>query len=233
MNDFSKTIKITPDQVSPFQEIKPSAILKIAQDISVEHVTYLGYPRAKTNEKGIIWVVGKNHVEIFGMPKYDNSIVVSTYSHKTKFVIFPRTVEIRNEQGDLLIRVSSIWSLIDVNKRKMVNPVEYDVDIPDLSNGREFHMPFAIGIPFDLDNETTIQAQYSFCDMNGHINNTSYLDIAENIMPIDFLKNNHLKGFDIKYTHEVPLGSSLPIKYGFKDDSYYFVGDAFQLAMKY
>ncbi len=94
-------------------------------------------------------------------------------------------------------------------------------------------MPFSLAIPFDLENEQQIKAEYSFCDFNGHINNTSYLDIAENLMPIEYLKNNRLKEFEIKYMHEVPLGTSMPVKFGVRDNTYYFVNEAFQLWMKY
>ncbi len=233
MSDYSKTLKIIPEQVSPFKEIRPSAILKILQELAIEQTESFGYPKNVTDQKGVIWVVAKQHVEIMRMPTYGETITVSTYTHKTMHVLFPRTYEFKDEKGELIIKATSIWSLIDINKRKMVNPIDYDIEIPDLSNGRKFDMAFTGPIPFDLEEEKEMKAEYSFCDFNGHINNTSYLDIAENLMPIEFLKNNHLKSFDIKYIHEVPLGSSLPLKFGVRENTYYFVNEAFQLQMKY
>ncbi len=233
MSDFTKTIKIIPEQVSPFQELRSSAILRILQEMAVEHTESLGYPRSVTNEKGVIWVVAKQHVDIKRLPTYGEIITVSTYPHKPMHVLFPRTYEFRDEKGEVIITAQSIWALIDIKERKMVNPVDYDINVPDMSEGRKFNMPLSNRIPFDLEGGGEIVAQYSFCDINGHINNTCYLDIAENLMPIEFLKDHRLKGIDIKYAHEVPLGSKLPVKFGLKDNSYYFVNEAFQLELKY
>ncbi len=233
MSDFTKTIKIIPEQVSPFQELRSSAILRILQEMAAEHTELLGYPRSVTNEKGIIWVVAKQHVDIKRLPTYGEKITVSTYPHKLMHVLFPRTYEFRDESGELIISAQSIWTLIDINKRKMVNPADYDINIPDMSDGRKFNMPLSNAIPFDLNQEGEIKAEYSFCDINGHINNTCYLDIAENLMPIDFLRDHRLKEFTIKYIHEVPLGAKMPIKFDLKDNTYYFVNEAFQLELKY
>ncbi len=233
MSDYTKTFKIIPEQVSPFKELRPSSILRILQEMSIEQTESFGYPKDVTDKKGVIWVVAKQHVEIKRMPVYGETLTVSTYTHKTMHVLFPRTYEFKDEKGELIILASSIWSLIDINKRKMANPSDYGIEIPDLSNGRKFNMPFSLAIPFDLENEQQIKAEYSFCDFNGHINNTSYLDIAENLMPIEYLKNNRLKEFEIKYMHEVPLGTSMPVKFGVRDNTYYFVNEAFQLWMKY
>lgn len=233
MADFSKTLKIIADQVTPFQYLRPSSLLRIFQDISVEHTEELGMPRQYTLDKGLLWVVAKQHIEIKRMPKYDETIYVSTYPSKTMHVLFPRTCEIRDDKGDLIIKATSIWALIDIKTRKMINPNEHGIIIPDMSNGREFNIPLSNKIPFNLPNDGEIHAEYSFCDLNGHINNTSYLDIAENIIPIDFLRDRDLKMIDIKYIHEVKLGDILPIKYGLVGESYYFVNNAFQLEMKY
>lgn len=233
MSDFSKTIKIIADQVNPFQSLRTSSLLRLFQDVTVEHTELLGLPRQYTLDKGLLWVVAKQHIEISRMPRYDETICISTFPSKTMHVLFPRTCEIRNEEGELLVKGTSIWALIDIKSRKMINPNDHGISVPDMSNGREFNIPLSNRIPFDLSENGEIKAEYSFCDLNGHINNTSYLDIAENMIPVDFLRTHELTLVDIKYVHEVKLGETLPVKYGLVGDSYYFVNNAFQLELKY
>lgn len=233
MGDFSKTIKVIADQVSPFQSLRTSSLLRLFQDVTVEHTELLGLPRQYTLDKGLLWVVAKQHIEIIRMPRYDETICISTFPSKTMHVLFPRTCEIRNEEGELLVKGTSIWALIDIKSRKMINPNDHGISVPDMSNGREFNIPLSNRIPFDLSENGKIKAEYSFCDLNGHINNTSYLDITENMIPVDFLRMHELTLVDIKYVHEVKLGETLPVKYGLVGDSYYFVNNAFQLELKY
>lgn len=233
MEDYSQEVKIIADQVSPFQTLKPSALFRLFQDVAIRHVEQLGMPREYTLKKNLIWVIAKQRAEIIRMPKYNETIKVSTWPSKTMHILFPRSYEIRDENNNIIVKATSIWALIDINTRKMVNPVDYGIDVKDVSYGREFSMPFSNRIPFDLSEIGTIEAKYSLCDLNGHINNTSYLDIAENMIPISFLKEHKLKLIDIKYIHEIPLGSSLPVKYGYVNNSYYFVNEAFQLQLGY
>lgn len=233
MSDYTSEFKIIADKVNPFQTLRPSALLRFFQDVSVKHVEQLGMPREYTLVKGLIWVIAKQHIEINRMPKYDETITVSTWPSKTMHILFPRSYEVRDSKGNVIIKASSIWALIDINTRKMVNPTDYGIEVKDMSEGRKFDMPFSNKIPFELPNEGMIEAKYSFCDLNGHINNACYLDIAENMVPISFLKEHELKLIDIKYIHEIPLGSTLPIKYGYVDGSYYFVNEAFQLQFGY
>lgn len=233
MADYSKTIKIRAEHVTITQSLRPSTLLRFLQEVSIEHTEELGMPRQFTLDKGLLWVVAKQHIEILRMPRYDETIKINTWPSKTMHVLFPRTYEIFDEQGNLIVRGAAIWALIDINTRKMVNPNEHGIHIPDLSLQREFKIPLSNKIPLELENDTTMEARYSLCDLNGHVNNTCYLDIAEDKIPLDFLKSHELKLIDIKYTHEVPVGTKLPMKFGFFDHSYYFVNEAFALQLGY
>ena len=54
MGDFSKTFKITADQVTPFQYLRPSSLLRYLQELSIEHTEELGMPRQYTLDKGLL-----------------------------------------------------------------------------------------------------------------------------------------------------------------------------------
>ncbi len=233
MSSFIKQIRIKADQVTPFQYLRPSSLFLLLQEISIEHTEKLGYPREFTLDKGLLWVIAKQHIEILRMPKYDETITISTYPSAMMHVLFPRTYEIRDEKGNIIIQGEAIWALIDVKTRKMINPIEHNILIPDMSEGKEFRIPLGNRIPSDLPEQATIHATYSLCDLNGHLNNTSYLDIAEDLIPVSFLKEHKLRLIDIKYIHEIKLGESSLIQYGYLDDSYYFSNSAFQLQLGY
>ncbi len=80
-----------------------------------------------------------------------------------------------------------------------------------------------------MENEVKLKALYSYCDLNAHINNSAYLDIALNLVPIDVLKNNSLKKIDIEYNREIRLDEEFIIDYGNVDKHYYFSNPSFKL----
>ncbi len=233
MGDFWKSIKIKASETTPFLALRSSSLLRFLQEISIEHTEELGFPRSTTLDKGLLWVIAKQHIEIKRMPKYDETIVISTYPSKRMHVLFPRSYEIKDEKGQVIISSVAIWALIDAKTRKTVNPSLYSIDIPDMSEGREFKMPLRKIASNTLSKECQIEATYSRCDLNGHMNNTSYLDIAEDLIPLSFLQNRKLVGIDIEYLHEIKLGEKISASYELSDNLFALSSDNFKLELTY
>ena len=230
MKDFSTTIKILTEQVTPFERLRASTLLKFFQEISIAHTESLGMTKDKTLDRGLLWVVGKQEIDITRMPRYDETVEVSTFPSKTMFTVFPRMCFIHDLKGNLLVSCSAMWALIDKKTRKIIEPDKKGIYIPDLSYGREQFFPLSI-VPKSLDKRTEIEAKFSECDLNGHLNNTSYLDIAEDLIPVSYLKNHGLKKIKLDYKKEVPLGEKLPLDYGNESDTYYFKSAAFLIEL--
>ena len=73
MADYSKTIKIRAEHVTITQSLRPSTLLRFLQEISIEHTEELGMPRQFTLDKGLLWVVAKQHIEILRLPRYESN----------------------------------------------------------------------------------------------------------------------------------------------------------------
>lgn len=67
-------------------------------------------------------------------------------------------------------------------------------------------------------------ASYSLCDLNGHVNNACYLDIACDALPLEVVKGGPLKFVSVKYHREIPLGSQVEVFYAPSADGWYVVG---------
>ncbi len=67
-------------------------------------------------------------------------------------------------------------------------------------------------------------ASYSLCDLNGHVNNACYLDIACDALPLEVVKGGPLKFVSVKYHREIPLGSQVEVFYAPSTDGWYVVG---------
>ena len=62
------------------------------------------------------------------------------------------------------------------------------------------------------------------CDLNGHVNNACYLDIACDALPLEVVKGGPLKFVSVKYHREIPLGSQVEVFYAPSADGWYVVG---------
>ena len=62
------------------------------------------------------------------------------------------------------------------------------------------------------------------CDLNGHINNSLYLDIACDALPQEVVEAAPLSFASIKYHREVPMGQSVQVFYAPSKEGWYVLG---------
>ena len=68
------------------------------------------------------------------------------------------------------------------------------------------------------------RASYSMCDLNGHINNSLYLDIACDALPQEVVEAAPLSFASIKYHREVPMGQTVQVFYAPSGNGWYVLG---------
>ncbi len=232
MEKFSTKIFIGTEHVNALGELRLSQLLLLCQEIAAAHVEALGYPREKTFAQGIVWVIGKTHVEISRLPKYGETVTLSTWPGERKVFIFPRHLEMKDEQGKILFRATALWTLLDYKKRTFAMPAQYGVDIEGLTTGEEVECPTVLRFE-GLDKKATISPSFRDIDLNGHLNNTRYLDIVEDLIPVDFLMSHSPKGLDIHYKKEVRLGEEVEVEYGKEGSDYCFCSDRFACKIEF
>ena len=70
----------------------------------------------------------------------------------------------------------------------------------------------------------TFAVPYSFVDLNGHMNNARYYDIAVDNMP-DELRSRRLRELSSEHIGEAQLGDVMKIGCAASDDSFYICGE--------
>lgn len=227
---LSKSIKILTEHCDPARKLRLSSLLKFLQEVSIEDTENLGYPREKTLDRGLLWVIGKQRLVINRLPEYDESVQIVTYPGERIPFLFPRHCKIYSSSGELLVSSSSAWTLIDEKNRSMIDPEAYGIVIGGKSEGDEvgFQFPFK---GFELTEKATFAAKWRDCDLNGHMNNTAYLDEAEDLIPVGFLKTHEPSLLEVAYKKEIPLGQEIPVSYGEEDNVYVFSSASFFLRL--
>ena len=227
-----ETVIKTADS-SPNKELRLSSIVRFTQEVSIKAVEELGFDASKTLDRGLLWVIGKQYFVVNRMPHYNNHIKVVTYPGKKMANFFLRHYKFLSSNDEVLIRGVAVWCLIDQNNRKMIDPLAHGIFIPEMHEEGEIDFPPSYRVNESLEQTADITATWSKCDLNGHLNNTYYFDIIEDLIPIDFLLRHTIKSFNITYKKEIPLGTKTTINYGFSSPYYDFVGDKFQVRIEF
>lgn len=209
--------------VDMFMRLRVSSLFTFLQEASIAHTEELGAGRAKTLDKGLLWVVTMQYARIERLPEYDEKIIVETWPGETMHVLFPRYYRVLDGSGNALINASAIWTLVDKNSRKMVFPDEHGVYVKGEITGNETSLPTAAATA-EWQSEREFCVPYSYVDLNGHMNNVRYFDLVDDFM------GESAKGlvpYEIKsvYSSEAKYGERVTVKWGEKNGWKCVVGE--------
>ena len=175
--------------------------------------------------------------QLTALRKYDYHEVVTLLSWpgKTMHVLFPRFWRLTDQGGAVLAEGSALWTLMDQNTRAMVFPDEHGVSIPGEVTGWETPLPRPPKMG-EAEREERFTVPYSWVDLNGHMNNCRYLDLAEDVLPPE-LHEMTLRAVSIEYSGEAHLGEALRLRWGNDGGSWFLSGEGakrlFRMRLEY
>jgi len=239
-----KTMRVSGDSVNMAMELRTSQLFLLFQEAAGDHAIRLGLGQPYLMEHNRTWVVALMDVRIDRLPRYDDTIAVETWPGRFKHIICPRYYQLRilpktederllHPDGEVSVRASSVWSILDVEKRVAVNPVaeglvsdpddwlfsEEEAD-PDVRETMAMKRPRALK-PGNMDHRSDFTVPFGFVDMNGHMNNARYLDLAENLLFAEPLKEQGasfrvpaLSRVEMEYRAEILGGETIPVLWG-------------------
>jgi acyl-ACP thioesterase len=177
---YVKTFVIRSEQVDMTRRLRMSELFRLLEDISIAHTEALGCTRRETLDRGLLWIITRQLVEIDEMPVYDDEITIRGWQGEMMHVFFPRFYEIIKE-GKVIIRAQALWSLIDEDTREIIMPEDYGIELPGRPGSDDMFLtaiviPESAGEPVSC---TEIVTRFSQMDINGHMNNTSYFNMID------------------------------------------------------
>ena len=101
-----------------YGRMQPAAILEIFQDLAIAHAEELGIGRSAMLEKNVVWVVIRTKLEVLREPKYNTIVTARTWPHSLSKFSFIRDFTICDEQGDVLVKATQEWVLMNFETRK-------------------------------------------------------------------------------------------------------------------
>ena len=202
---------VTSNDVDQNLELKLSSLFKFLQEVASEQCDKLGVGHMDLFKHNMLWVVIRMDIYIYRTPTLDEELNVGTHPGPQRSFLYPRFFEVRNKKKNVIIRGSSLWTLIDANSRKVVvKPQEFakvdgknekdDLPLPDKYIGED---------PTELVDTRIVR--YSDIDLNGHLNNTSYVSFISDTHEPEFYKHNRPSRIVICYDKEIRAGSEVKL----------------------
>lgn len=203
-------IYIGPSMVDATGNLKLTNFFSLFQEVASRNSDEIGIGKDKTTDNGIDWILSRVRVDFFDYIKHGETIEFYTYPSELKNgFIFCRNGGIR-QNDKYLCQVSSMWALIDNKTRKLI----IRPNLSYVKDSLEGEIPLPLPEKIQTQECSLLYKRtmrYSDCDLNGHVNNTRYIEMVSDIFSLDFYRAHFITRLDINYVNELHDGEEVSI----------------------
>lgn len=203
---YQMKMKIPFDMADMNGHIKLPDVILLSLQVSGMQSIELGVSdKAILEDYNLVWIITDYDIEVVRLPRFAEEITIETEALSYNRLFCYRRFTIYDEEGRELIHMVATFVLMDRDSRK-VHAVEPEIVSPYQS---DFDKKLIRGPKYDSLNEPIIKdyhVRFYDLDMNGHVNNSKYLDWIFEVMGADFLTQYIPKKINLKYVKEVRPG---------------------------
>lgn len=202
-------------------QILPSSVLDLFQEAASSHAEALGCGFDDMNSKGLLWVIARTRYEVQKSPLPCSTVRVCTWPLAPS-ITYRREYLIADQNGEILIRGSSDWLVINKDERSIAKAAGVYPENEEPSEALAIEGRSKRLRPYKGEADShKVTPEVSDIDANGHVNNTKYADYVLNAVN---LGGRRIKYFQIDYHKEVLINNLLTIKTAIENTTAYAVG---------
>ena len=203
---YQMKMKIPFDMADMNGHIKLPDVILLSLQVSGMQSIELGVSdKAILEDYNLVWIITDYDIEVVRLPRFAEEITIETEALSYNRLFCYRRFTIYDEAGQDLIHMMATFVLMDRDSRK-VHAVEPEIVAPYQS---DFDKKLIRGPKYELLDEPVSKdyhVRFYDLDMNGHVNNSKYLDWIFEVMGADFLTQYIPKKINLKYVKEVRPG---------------------------
>ena len=206
---YQMQMKIPFDMADINGHIKLPDLILLSLQVSGMQSIELGVSdKTVLDQYNLVWIITDYEIDVVRLPRFAEEITIETEAMSYNRLFCYRRFTIYDDGGQELIHMMVTFVLMNRDSRK-VHSVEPEIVAPYQS---EFSKKLIRGPKYDnLENPTSKDYRVRFydLDMNGHVNNSKYLDWIFEVMGADFLTKHIPRKINLKYVKEVKPGGMI------------------------
>lgn len=211
--------------INSFRELTNTALLSYLEDVACIHSEIAGYGLSNLNKIKKTWILLSWKIKVIKRPNFGEYLNVKTWSRLIDKFYAYRDFQVFNEEDELVAIASSKWVFIDVEKGKIIKISEevaesYKKEDNAVFEERDIEKLYE---PKEYINKIEYKITKSMIDVNNHLHNTYYMDLAKEVLPDEVTFSKESDDFEIMYKNEIKLGEIVKVMYSKVNEFYYIV----------
>jgi acyl-ACP thioesterase len=202
MEKYQEQLTIKSYHTNQYGQASITSLFNILIEAAWAHAQVMdwGYDSLKSNN--LFWVLSRMYFQVEKYPAWQDEIVLSTWSAGTDGMYAYREYIVESEKGEILLRASSAWLILDLETRKIFRLSEYRYTFPKRIDSNACRPPNRIKP--DVHNEMLnfYPVLFSDLDINKHFNSVQYVERVLDDYGIDFLNSFEPAELEVNYLKE-------------------------------
>lgn len=222
---FIENFKMGLSDIEKYNKIKNIAILRMLENIGSYHSDIAGYGSNDIPIKKLSWILLDWKLKVINRPTYGETLEIHTWARVANKFFTYRDFEIYDANKNLCAIATSKWTLVDIEEGKMSKITKEVIDSykPEEKEVFEGEKLEKLKEPKDFISSTIYTVKRKDIDINKHMHNLYFLDLAYEALPEDVYNIEVFDNIRIMYKKEIKLGDTVVCKYTKKDDKHIVV----------
>ena len=199
---YTEQRRLQAYQCDRYGNVRPLILMNELQSVADTHAEKIGVGRTFLLKNNLAWVVTHYLVDIIELPHENEELKFITWPAVADALRTVRDFEIRGADNRLMVRATSQWVLIDMERRR---PVVLADKLPThiLVDERAFDKTFEKFADFDAEKTHIMKCRFDDIDVNQHINNAVYAVWATESVGYTYRNEHKLCRIELNYKKEI------------------------------
>ncbi len=208
---YQKTYVVRSYEADCHGVLRLLSLMNILQDIATENADALGLGFVECQKLNLAWVGSNYLLHIERMPKINETFTVTSWPAEAKLWGAVRDFVVTDANGEIIIKASSQWVLIDYVRRRPVMLKKYFPDYVAL-NERALATDFAKMPEIIGEGELhSYKVRFDDIDVNQHVNNAVYPLWASESVHHDYRMTHIPQELEITFKKEALYGETVEV----------------------
>jgi acyl-ACP thioesterase len=211
MEKFQETLTIKSYQTNQFGQASIASLFNILMEAAWAHAQVMDWGYDDLKNKNLLWVLSRMYMQIEKYPAWQDLIRLSTWSAGTDGIYAYREYHVENEHGDVILKASTAWLILDMDSRKIFRLSDFRNTFPKRIEANTCRNPKRIKPDVHSDELIFSPVLFSELDINRHFNSVKSVERVLDNYGIDFLNIYEPAEIEINYLKEGQAGDSIAV----------------------
>lgn len=201
--------------VGKSNKITNKAIIKILENAGGMHSEAVGCGLNQIEETKLSWILLSWKIKVLKRVFYNEEITTKTWARETNKVTTYRDFEILDSDNNLIAIATSKWTLINIETKQLAQiPQEWkEAYKPEEKSVFEDKLITKLKEPEKYSSEIDYKILRSDIDINDHVHNLYYLDLAYEALPEHIYREDECNNIEIMYKKQIQLTDNVKCCY--------------------